>query len=537
MDRIAVDAYLTHLRIHQPQGSESDLSLFEVDYALEAMQYDRAEKLLGNLNPGYLPVQVRMAKLALEQGKSSQAREQASQVLFQAHEGKNEEIELDALLILAQAQRRLGEMVPGLISTERALRLAQRLISPIHMVNALLAQGWIMIRQGRYSEALTIFQRAQSQSQESGLRGELAKVLYGISLVKIYMGDFLKAKETLQETLGIWRDLGLVEMEVRALTRLSHISGQLGENEEALYTLELARQIGARLNDPLVNARNQYNLAAAMPYHNEDQVDSAIALAENALRVFRSQKQPGWEAATLATLGYNLWVAGNFERANEIIKEAFILHKKLGEVGVLPELMAYQGLALLGLDRLEEAVECTRGALLALVQSNVDNDIISEIYYAHAAVLDELGEDEEAQEYFTRAYQNLLKYAQQLDDDTARQAFFQRDPTVRRLMKVVYQREIAPRPDAGVVHRWVRSRTGEPIRVAWTYDAGPPDRAYKRSRGAVGLRRTRLTRILRESTAQGASPTIKQLADTLGVSTRTIKRDLAEIRAHDNNED
>jgi tetratricopeptide (TPR) repeat protein len=330
--------------------------------------------------------------------------------------------------------------------------------------------------------------------------------------------------------LEIWRDLGMLSMEIQVLHRLAHIHGQLGENEEALRTLERAQRICDQTGDRLSVARNLYNLAAAIPYHDETQVSRAIDIAREALGIFREYDQSGWVASCLATLGYNLWVAGQYREALGVLEEAYNLHNELGEVGVLPELLAYQGLALLGLGRLEKALECTRQALLLLARSPVDNDIVSEIYYAHAEVLKAHHDDEQADAYFRRAYQNLLKFAAQLEEEDAREAFFQRDPTTRRLMKAVYDHGIVPHPREGVVQRWVRSQVGQPVRVHLTLDAGPSDVALVRTKGSVGLRRVRLGRILREANRQGASPTVRELADTLGVSSRTIKRDLAALR-------
>ena len=44
-------------------------------------------------------------------------------------------------------------------------------------------------------------------------------------------------------------------------------------------------------------------------------------------------------------------------------------------------------------------------------------------------------------------------------------------------------------------------------------------------------RRTRLLRLLEEARIQGAVPTYQHLADALGVSRRTIERDMALLRA------
>jgi len=109
---------------------------------------------------------------------------------------------------------------------------------------------------------------------------------------------------------------------------------------------------------------------------------------------------------------------------------------------------------------------------------------------------------------------------------------------VRRLMEEVRTRGIAPDADARVVTRWLPCRpvngygSGRHgmVPVTWTIDAGPADAALKRSQGAIALRHSRLVRIWSEAGQQGARPTVENLADALGVSPRTIKRDLAALR-------
>ena len=47
---------------------------------------------------------------------------------------------------------------------------------------------------------------------------------------------------------------------------------------------------------------------------------------------------------------------------------------------------------------------------------------------------------------------------------------------------------------------------------------------------AVRRRRHRLLRLLREAEEQGGQPTVPHLAEAIGVSVATVKRDLQELR-------
>lgn len=67
------------------------------------------------------------------------------------------------------------------------------------------------------------------------------------------------------------------------------------------------------------------------------------------------------------------------------------------------------------------------------------------------------------------------------------------------------------------------------VSVRWTVDAGEPDKEIGRSQGQVALRRHRIVRLLDEALVQGGLATQEDLAETLGVAVRTIKRDFAHL--------
>ncbi|MGC9399866.1 MAG: DUF1670 domain-containing protein [Anaerolineae bacterium] len=69
-------------------------------------------------------------------------------------------------------------------------------------------------------------------------------------------------------------------------------------------------------------------------------------------------------------------------------------------------------------------------------------------------------------------------------------------------------------------------REGETVTITWTVEL-PEDEIVT---GKVTRRRHRILRLLREAADQSAAPTVPDLAQALGVSTRTIERDLAALR-------
>jgi tetratricopeptide (TPR) repeat protein len=386
-------------------------------------------------------------------------------------------------------------------------------------------------RQGQYAEALSLNHEARALAHEHGLRRCLAHALHQIAWIQSYQGALVPALASGREALSIWRDLGLPGREASSLQNLAYTLAQLGRTAESMRALEQAQHICEGLGEPVRAAVNQYHLADTMLYHDDALAPRTIAVTREALLTFRAHDQAGWEAATLCTRGHALAIGGEYEAALDAFRSAYTLYERLGELAFLPELLAYQGLAQAELGHAGQALDSTRRALLALAQGEVSDEAIPEIYYAHARALAAAGEADQARAYLVRAYRKLLAAAAQLQDEAARQAFFHHNPTTRRLMLAVYAHGIAPAPHAGVVLRQLpASHDGRPVQVTWTLDAGPADVALRQARGAIALRRARLSRLLREAKAQGAAPTAAQLAQALDVSRRTVQRDLAALR-------
>src|SRR5262249_36322805 len=69
-------------------------------------------------------------------------------------------------------------------------------------------------------------------------------------------------------------------------------------------------------------------------------------------------------------------------------------------------------------------------------------------------------------------------------------------------------------------------RPDELIEVCWTLDTAEVSGGSK-----VQQRQERLRRLCAQASAQGAEPTVADLAEALGVAPRTVDRDLAAMRA------
>jgi hypothetical protein len=69
------------------------------------------------------------------------------------------------------------------------------------------------------------------------------------------------------------------------------------------------------------------------------------------------------------------------------------------------------------------------------------------------------------------------------------------------------------------------------VSVTWTIDAGEEDLAVLRKHGHVALRRVRILRLINEALEQRGVPTQEDLSRVLHVSVRTVRADIAALKA------
>ena len=390
------------------------------------------------------------------------------------------------------------------------------------------AKGFIVSKQGVENDAIQILHQAASFARERGYRPLLARVELELGINYRFSGKFNTSIQHFEDGLSLSRDLGLQRLEAEILQELAADYDYLGQAQKSLVALEAARRIYQALEDELGLARNMYHLAFGMAYHDELQLDQALELASQARIILEKKGHRAWSASTYSCIGYIQWLRKKPRQSLQAYRAAISIHESLNEMDYIPEMYAYIGLGYLEMGQVEKALENTTLAMGALTRSDL-HDIGSEIYYAHASVLAALGRDEEATGYFERAYHNLLKYAEDIADSQAREAFFRRDPTVRRLMQQVYARGIAPGPRFVTTVNEPRLRSA--VRVSLTIDAGPSDQVLKNARGKIALRRERVARILRESRSQGLELSPRQVAELMGIGLRTVQRDLESLDA------
>jgi len=228
-------------------------------------------------------------------------------------------------------------------------------------------------------------------------------------------------------------------------------------------------------------------------------------------------------AAALARLCLDEW---RLEPARALAARALVLAEQMALRPLQVQALLTLGQALAGQGRRPEAEGALRRAL-ALADPPGYPLARWEILLALGHLLAEAGRSADAQCFYEQARSAAAAILAELDEP-ARTAFRCR-PAVHTLL------EDPPPPLApGQTHRTLArlgAPTGRPLRpaeqvvVAWTIPPTPtgPDK--------VAARRAHLLRLVNEARAQGGDPGEHDLAQTLGVSLRTVRADIAALRA------
>ena len=513
-------------KAHPLEPTDLEIDLLEIDFAIIRGDFSLAGRLISRSKEQSLPLKARAIHLALEEKSYQQVIDLTLPVLLDIHSSQDVLLKSFLLTDLALAKQEQGEAREAILYVNQAINLALETDLSYANSYAQYAKGIIVSKQGIENDAIQILHQAVSFARDSGFRPLLARIELELGINYRFSGKFNTSIQHLEDGLSISRDLGLQRFEAEILQELAAVYDYLGQGQKSLLVLEGAHRIYQALDDELGLARNMYHLAFAMAYHDELQLEQALDIANQALAILEKRAHLAWSASTWSCIGYIEWLRKNPEHSIQAYKAAISIRETLNEMDYIPEMYGYIGLGYLEMGQFEQALENTTLAMGALARSDL-HDIGSEIYFAHASVLAAQGRNEEANDYFSRAYLNLLKYAEEVEDSEARDAFFRRDPTVTRLMEQVYTRGIAPGPH--FVTSVSEPRLKSAVRVSLTIDAGASDQVLKNARGKIALRRERVARILRESRSQGFELSTRQIAGLMGVSFRTVQRDLESL--------
>ncbi len=389
---------------------------------------------------------------------------------------------------------------------------------------ALGSLGIITMEQGHAEESLSYYQRAIDVCREIGYRhGE------GVNTVNLgnalwYAGWISGALEKFARAIEIFGVIGNRRGQALVEANAASLHHTLGDDKTAAAYCRRALEYFTEVDNADGAAQVLCNLADISRRAGRlDEAEDYLATALHSIETTGNQ----WLAVQALQSRALLQLAQDLAtRAVATADKALRLCRRLGLTDFEAGLLSVRGVALLALGDTRQGAESTAEAVKRL-KSGTDQAYL--VPFRHALALRELEREDEAADLFRQAHDLLAETLRDLSD--SQKAVAMAVPELRAIAEAMESVE----PTLLTV-RLARKRvpTGRPLTdsdrtaVHWTITS-PEDDGWK---DPVERRRGRLRRLLQEADGQDAAPTVDDLAQALDVSVRTIRRDLASLRAN-----
>lgn len=464
-----------------------------------------------------------------------------------------------------ELQWMLGRLHEGEALAEEGLALAQELNDAPGIAALLEAMGRIARHGGAFERAEALFRQAQQQYAALNDRLGAATITDLLGGVAWSRGDYAQAAAFHAAAADKFQALDAPFHEARALNKLGSAYWGLGDFLAARATHERSLPLCEANGDRLGMSDNLDNLGGVAWVLGD--YPTAIGYYERALALRRAAHNAWGISISLGNLGSAYRLRGDAVAALRHYDEALTINRTMGRRPGEGYVQHGRGLTFLDQGRLADAqaaleaayaIRCelqgrdgridTCGALALVYLADGDLDAAQQridealtllrpddraplrqwIHYVAFQVARAEGHRSYALAHLRQAYQAMQATGAKLPPPE-RNAFFRRVPLNRDVQAAL--------DDLATVatFRLVRADTplgrslapGDYVAVAWTL-ATPADELIT---PAEARRRTVIARLIAEAQAQGAAPTDGDLAGALGVSRRTILRDMAALEA------
>jgi tetratricopeptide (TPR) repeat protein len=455
---------------------------------------------------------------------------------------------------------RAGEVIRA------GLELARTGAAPTDQANACYQAGLISYRQDDYGGAETYLRQALELYETIDTPEALARQAGCLDALagcwSRREGARARVLETQERALAIWRGLGDRQGEHECLMSLSNLYLMRGDLGRALASADAMLLFFRAANAREQIAQCQYLRGEALA--RAGRLEDGLAALGEALDLCRGMGRAAAAQFVQIYLGRAFGALGRYQAARDMLEQAAASDDRLiraRALGALAELCLTQGDLALAFELASESLWLMRlvgvgpllgRALRVLGQVRAADDsgvsplpdeafpAAEACFRSSAMLLEEACYEGDLGETLAAYGEWLLGEGRAAEAyvalGQARERFVAcgMPRAIERIEQIVSLPEKQP---ADVVHvRLPRhdAPRGRPLRpdelvpVRWTLDDGG---VVAGNAGPIERRRALLRRLCAEANVQDAEPTVVDLAAALGVTTRTVSRDLAAMRA------
>jgi DNA-binding SARP family transcriptional activator len=479
----------------------------------------------------------------------------------------NDDLSYRTMLEAGRVESDMGEIEKAEEHLSVALALASKMGDRRREAEALYKTMILTAHQGRWNDALTLAFQSLELARAVAWRELEGKVLLGIGIIKAELDTPAEAIPWMEQSVEVDRELEQDYEMWHSQLNLLHPYGAmgmwdrlLGLSNELIPNLEAAGA-HARVDVVRVNQLNAYislgDTAAARQimreYPDLGAKNGARAVALVKIQLGRIEELDGNYNAAKAryldaidfaqasqasdrtadaqfVLGLLLVNLGSFLEAIPFLEAAlaYYLEENISLNRLTSE--ANLGLAMLEAGNYERAAELANSGWIAFREGVQLGDQYKAWLWALSKLFAKLGWSDQANEVTRAAYSELQRQAQFIARSDQRRSFFENVLANRQIVEAHDRLIGASRQTTVSLARrnaplGRQLREDEYINVRWSVSA-PEDESIA---DKAERRQYRLKRLLRQAADQNAAPTDEDLAQALGVSRRTILRDMQSL--------
>jgi signal transduction histidine kinase len=304
-----------------------------------------------------------------------------------------------ALLSLAGANQFLGEVDDSERQYLEALRLERAAPDPEVRGKALFLLCQLRRGQGREPEAVESLLECLDIFEETGDREGLAATYALLGRVYKDLYRFSSARECIEKTLAIAREVDRPSTEVQALTHLADLDIAMDDPESAHERVREGLRIASEIDGRQARSLALRHLGATLTELGK--LGEARAALEAAIEIYRSDRQVIGEAGCHESLGQVHSDRGDYEQAIASMECAIELYRSVNDSREVGKVLLRLGRVHRANGALPAAVKSlTEG--LAIAEEGGERSHASEMHHELAECRGELGEYEAAFDHMVK---------------------------------------------------------------------------------------------------------------------------------------
>ena len=228
--------------------------------------------------------------------------------------------------------------------------------------------GIIHQDQGRYEEAVKMYQESLKIKEEQGNKSGIALTGWGLGMIYAERGKYDKAIENYEKSLEIFEDLDEKKNIAGILHQLGVIHHTQGRYEEAEKLYQESLKINEELGDKSGIASTLHQLS--MIHQDQDRYEEAEKRYQESLKINEELGDKSGIAISLHQLGIIHQGQGRYEEAEKMYQESLKINEELGDKSGIASTLGQMGRIFHAQENYKEALRCYLHAFVIFNELN-----------------------------------------------------------------------------------------------------------------------------------------------------------------------